>query len=104
MAALHQERLVGRRLDLRAAFLDGKTSASEVELEDLRVAAECAVSTQRDALEAARGGLARAQALMDAGVISQQDVRRAQRRLAEAEAALRLAQLELGVLADKGGR
>ena len=102
--ALSQERLIGRRLALRAAFVGGKQSALEADLADLRFDAECALAEQRDLLEAARGDLARVRTLVDGGVMPQQELRRAQRRVAEAEGALRLAELELRVLAGKDQR
>jgi len=103
-SARAQAQLAVRRLELRAAFVDGKQPAAEAELDDLRIAAECAVSMRRDALEFARGTLRLVQAQVDAGMAPQQDLRGAQRSVAEAEAALRLAQLELDLLAGKDQR
>jgi outer membrane protein TolC len=102
--ARSQERLLERRLALRAAFLDGRTPAPQAELDDLRIGAECTAADQRDALEAAHGDLAQAQALAAAGAISQHEVRTAERRVSEFEAALRLAELELDVLAKEPAR
>jgi hypothetical protein len=102
--ALSQERLLGQRLALRAAFVAGKQSALEADLADLRFEAECTVAMQRNLLEAARGDLGRVRTLMEAGVLPRQELRRAERRVAEAEAALRLAELELRVLAGQGQR
>ncbi len=98
---LSRKRLVADRLALRAAFLDGQLSPLRAELDDLQLGAKCAAADQRDSLDAARGELARAQALASAGTLSQQELRTAQRRVAECEAALRLAELELGVLDQK---
>jgi len=96
--ALGQQKLLERRLALRAAFLDGRSSALEVELDDLRADAQGAAADQRDELAAAREALVRADALAQAGMISQQELRAAQRRISEAQAALRLSELEIDVL------
>jgi len=96
--ALGLQKLLERRLALRAAFLDGRSSALEVELDDLRADAQGAAADQRDELAAAREALVRADALAQAGMISQQELRAAQRRISEAQAALRLSELEIDVL------
>jgi len=103
-SAQSQQQLAVRRLELRAAFVDGKQSASEAEFADLRLGAEREVSRQRDLLEAARVALELADSLAKAGVIPQQELRRALQRVAEAEAALRLAQLGLGFLSGPDRR
>jgi hypothetical protein len=100
--ALSRQRLVEGRLALRAAFLDGRSPPLKADLDDLRLGAECAAADRRDSLDAAHIALARAEALVSAGVISQQELRSAQRRVTESEAALRLAELELGILARDG--
>jgi len=96
--ALGRQSLVARRLALRAAFLDGQTTAQAVELDELLAFAEEAARERREALAAAHEALARAEELAAAGIITQLDLRSAQRIRFECEAALRLAELELDVL------
>ena len=98
---LSRKQLVADRLALRAAFLDGRVSPLRAELDDLRLSTKCAAADQLDSLDAARGDLKRVEVLASAGALSQQELRTAQRRVAECEAARRLAELELSVLDQK---
>lgn len=99
--ALGRKQLVADLLGLRAAFLGGEVSPLRAEFDDLRLVAKCAAADQRNALDAARGHLARVEALATAGAVSQQELRAVQRHVVESQAALRLAELELGLLEQK---
>lgn len=89
---------IQQRLDLRARFLAGEITAQEVEIEDRITGAERNLQMARSQVESLMEQLERLQSLEAQGTISHTEVMQLQYALDAAQAALKLANLEMEVL------
>jgi hypothetical protein len=89
---------IQKRLDLRKRFLDGESTAREVEIEDRMIGAERSLQLAQSKLDSLKQQLKRLETLETQGMISPTETQQLRYALDAAQAKMRLAALEMEVL------